>query len=287
MRVIYARQALRVLAFTIVSLIMLFPFIIMVLTSLKTMPEIQSPVFKLFPKVPQFSNYVAAMTTGNWARYFANSLGVTGVTVLFAVTFNSIAGYAFARLRFPGRNAIFFILLLGIMVPPQTTMVPAFLILKNLPLFGGNNLLGMGGTGLVNTYGGLIIPFVAGSIGIFLCRQFYMSFPDTLDDASEIDGASKMRTFFQIYLPLSKPLLAALAITKTTATWNDYVWPLVITTGKAHMTVQLALAMFESEYTVIWNNLMAATTLVVLPLVVVFFLFQRYFVQGIVTTGLK
>ncbi|HUZ18641.1 MAG TPA: carbohydrate ABC transporter permease [Spirochaetia bacterium] len=273
--------------FTIVSLVMLFPFIVMVLTSLKTMAEIQSPVFKLLPKVPQFSNYYTAMTQGAWGRYFLNSFGVTASTVLFAVTFNSIAGYAFARLRFPGRNLIFFILLLGIMVPPQTAMVPAFLILKNMPLFGGNNIFGAGGTGLVNTYGGLVIPFVAGSIGIFLCRQFYMAFPTTLDDAAEIDGASKLRSFFQIYLPLSKPLLATLAITKSTATWNDYVWPLIITTGNAHMTVQLALAMFETQYTVVWNQLMAATTLVVLPLVIVFFLFQRYFVQGIVTTGLR
>jgi multiple sugar transport system permease protein len=270
-----------------VSLVALAPFIIMVLTSLKTMAEIDSARFALFPAVPRFVNYYLAMKSGEWLRYFLNSFGITAVTVCFAVLFNTIAGYAFARLTFPGRDIIFFMLLLGIMVPPQTAMVPAFLILRAFPLVGGNNIFGAGGTGLVNTYAGLIMPFVSGSIGIFLCRQFYVNFPKTLDDAAEIDGATKMRSFLQIYTPLSKPLIAVLIITKTTATWNDYVWPLIITNGNKHMTVQLALTIFRSDYTVQWNQLMAATTLVVLPLVIVFFLFQKYFVAGIVTTGLK
>lgn len=273
--------------FGVVSLVVIAPFVIMVLTSLKTMAEIENPNFVLLPAVPRFVNYVLAMKSGEWLRYFLNSFGITAVTVFFAVVFNSIAGYAFARLSFPGRNIIFFILLLGIMVPPQTAMVPAFLILRAFPLIGGNNIFGAGGTGLVNTYAGLIIPFVSGSIGIFLCRQFYVNFPKTLDDAAEIDGATKLRSFLQVYMPLSKPLIAVLIITKTTATWNDYVWPLIITNGNKHMTVQLALTIFRSDYTVQWNQLMAATTLVVLPLVIVFFLFQKYFVAGIVTTGLK
>ena len=273
--------------FSILSFLVLFPFIIMLLTSLKTMAEIQNPEFHLFPKTPRFENYVRAMTTGNWVMSFRNSLFITSVTVMCAVLFNSSAGYAFARLSFPGRNALFFILLMGIMVPPQTSMVPAFLILKKLPLAGGNDILGRGGTGLINTFGGLIIPFVSGSIGIFLCRQFYMSFPGSLDDAAEIDGASRLQTYARIYVPLSKPIIATLAITKATATWNDYVWPLLITNDQEHMTVQLALTVFRSQYSVQWDLLMAATAVVVLPLIVLFFLFQKYFVQGIVTTGFK
>ena len=266
---------------------MLFPFIIMLLTSLKTMSEIQSPEFHLFPKTPHFENYARAMMTGNWVMFLRNSLFITAVTVVCALLFNSSAGYAFARLSFPGRDAIFFILLMGIMVPPQTSMVPAFLILKRLPLAGGNDILGRGGTGLINTFGGLIVPFVSGSIGIFLCRQFYINFPGSLDDAAEIDGASRLQTYARIYIPLSKPIIAALAITKATATWNDYIWPLLLTNDEEHMTVQLALAIFRSQYSVQWDLLMAATAVVVLPLIVLFFLFQKYFVQGIVTTGFK
>jgi multiple sugar transport system permease protein len=282
-----ASRLLLALFFSVLSLLVLFPFIIMLLTSLKTMAEIQSPDFRLLPKIPQFENYVTAMTAGNWIMFFRNSLFITAVTVFCAVLFNSSAGYAFARLSFPGRDGIFFILLMGIMVPPQTSMVPAFLILRKFPLVGGNDILGQGGTGLINTFGGLIIPFVSGSIGIFLCRQFYLNFPGSLDDAAEIDGATRLQTYTRIYVPLSKPIIAALAITKATATWNDYIWPLLITNDQDHLTVQLALTIFRSQYTVQWDLLMAATAVVVLPLIVLFFLFQRYFVQGIVTTGFK
>lgn len=285
------RQSLKrngwMLFFIFISIITLFPFFIMVMTSLKTMAEIQSGTLSLFPNIPQFKNYISAMTSGSWGLYFWNSFFVTTVTVLFALIANSSAGFAFARLHFPGRDTIFMILLLGIMVPPQTSMVPAFMILKNFPLAGGNNFFGQGGTGFINTFTGMILPFASGSIGIFLCRQFFLSFPRSLDDAAEIDGASKVQTFFLIFVPLSKPLLATLAITKANATWNDYIWPLVITNDERHRTVQLALTIFRSENTVRWNDMMAATTLVVLPLIVMFIIFQKYFVQGIITTGMK
>jgi len=166
-------------------------------------------------------------------------------------------------------------------------MIPTFLMMKLFPLFGGNNLLGQGGTGFINSYTGLVLPFIAGSFGIFLCRQYFMNFPRALDEAAQIDGASVFRVFFQIYLPLSKPILATLAIFKTTATWNDYMWPLIMTNTEQMRTVQLGLTIFRSESAVEWNLLMAATTLVVLPLVLLFLLAQKYFVQGIVTTGLK
>jgi multiple sugar transport system permease protein len=133
----------------------------------------------------------------------------------------------------------------------------------------------------------LIFPFVAGSFGIFLCRQFFLTFPRALDEAAQIDGASTLRVFYQIYLPISKPVLATLGIFKTTATWNDYMWPLIMTNSEQMRTVQLGLTMFRGETSVEWNLLMAATTLVVLPLMLLFLFAQKYFVQGIVTTGLK
>lgn len=270
-----------------VSLVMLTPFLIMVLTSFKTMGEIQSPTFSLFPKVWHFDNYTEALSRGDWLKYFYNSFVVTIITVVVSLVLNSMAGYSFARLRFPGRDLLFFSVLIGIMVPAQTTMIPTFLMMKQFPLAGGNNLLGQDGIGFINSYTGLILPFIAGSFGIFLCRQFFLNFPRALDEASQIDGASKFRVFYQIYLPLSKPILATLAIFKTTSAWNDYMWPLIMTNTEGMRTVQLGLTIFRGETNVEWNLLMAATTLVVLPLVVLFLAAQKYFVQGIVTTGLK
>ncbi|MGG4555442.1 carbohydrate ABC transporter permease [Paenibacillus humicus] len=270
-----------------VSLVMLAPFLIMVLTSFKTMGEIQSPTFSLFPKVWHFDNYAEALSRGDWLKYFYNSFVVTIITVVVSLVLNSMAGYSFARLRFPGRDILFFSVLIGIMVPAQTTMIPTFLMMKQFPLAGGNNLFGQDGIGFINSYTGLILPFIAGSFGIFLCRQFFLNFPRALDEASQIDGASKFRVFYQIYLPLSKPILATLAIFKTTSAWNDYMWPLIMTNTEGMRTVQLGLTIFRGETNVEWNLLMAATTLVVLPLVVLLLAAQKYFVQGIVTTGLK
>lgn len=270
-----------------VALLMLFPFMLMVVTSFKTMGEIQSPTFSFIPHKWMFENYALAMSKGDWLRYFYNSFIVTVITVVASLVLNSMAGYAFARLRFPGRDILFFSVLIGIMVPSQVTMIPTFLMMKMFPLAGGNDLLGAGGIGLINSYAGLIFPFVAGSFGIFLCRQFFLTFPRALDEAAQIDGASTLRVFYQIYLPLSKPVLATLGIFKTTATWNDYMWPLIMTNSEQMRTVQLGLTMFRGETSVEWNLLMAATTLVVLPLMLLFLFAQKYFVQGIVTTGLK
>jgi multiple sugar transport system permease protein len=271
----------------ILSLVMLFPFFLMVMTSFKTMAEIQSSTFTLIPAHFYFINYVDAMTRGDWGHYFFNSFFITVVTVGVSLVINSTSGYAFARLNFRGRDTLFVIALIGMMVPQQVTMVPLFIILKNFPLVGGNDLFGQGGMGWVNSYMGMISPYIAGAFGVFLFRQFYLNFPSSLDDAAAIDGLNKFQTFMKIYVPLGKPIFATLAVFKATQTWNEYGWPLVITTGDNMKTVQLALTMFKDEYTVIWNQMMAATTLISLPLIIAFLFAQRYFVEGIVTTGMK
>jgi multiple sugar transport system permease protein len=271
----------------ILSLVMLFPFFLMVMTSFKTMAEIQSSTFTLLPKNFNFINYVEAMSRGDWGRYFYNSFFITIVTVGVSLIINSMSGYAFARLHFRGRDTLFVIALIGMMVPPQVTMVPLFIILKNFPLVGGNNLLGQGGMGWVNSYMGMILPYIAGAFGVFLFRQFYLNFPSSLDDAAAIDGLNKFQTFVQIYVPLGKPIFATLMVFKATQTWSEYSWPLVITNGDNMKTVQLALTMFKDESVVIWNQMMAATTLISLPLIIAFLFAQRYFVEGIVTTGTK
>ena len=274
-------------AMTLASLIMLTPILMMVTTSFKTMDEIRSAVFSFLPEKISLDNYIMAMSNGNWPVYFRNSLLITLLAVAISLLFNSIAGYAFARLKFRGSGALFGLLMVGLMMPAQVTMLPTFLIMARFPLAGGNNILGVGGKGLINTFAGLIIPLVSGSYGVFLCKQFYENFPRSLDEAAEIDGANKWKTFFTIYIPNSKAILATLGLMKSVSVWNDYLWPLVMTNSDNRKTVQLALTMFKVDTSIQWNQLMAASVLVALPMVILFLCCQKYFVEGIVTSGLK
>ena len=271
----------------VVSFIMIFPIVMMISTSFKTTGEINSPVFHFLPESFNFDNYREALSTGNWGVYFRNSFIITIVSIVFSLLFNSIAGYAFARLHFRGSKALFTLLLVGLMMPPQVTMLPTFLLMAKFPFAGGNNFMGFGGSGLMNTMPGIIIPLVSGSFGIFLCKQFYENFPRSLDEAAMIDGASKWRTYFSIYIPNSKVILATLALLKGSAVWNDYLWPLVMTNSEGMRTVQLALTMFRDETTVRWGPMMAAATLISVPMIILFLCAQKYFVQGVVSTGLK
>lgn len=272
---------------TAASLLMLSPVLVMFLTSFKTIDEIRTASFRLFPESFSLANYTGAMLSGDWLVYFRNSLVITLAAVVFSLLFNTIAGYAFARLNFRGSKILFLFLMVGLMMPPQVTMLPTFLIMAKFPFVGGNNLFGAGGTGLINTYAGLVIPLVAGSYGVFLSKQFYENFPRSLDEAAEIDGANKWKTYFTIYLPNSKSLLATLGLMKAVAVWNDYLWPLVMTNAESKKTVQLALTMFKTDSYTQWNYLMAAAVLIVIPMIVMFLCAQKYFVQGIVTSGLK
>jgi multiple sugar transport system permease protein len=271
----------------VISFLMVFPFILMLSTSLKSMAELQRPVFSIIPDVLRFENYPKAMARGNWALYFWNSIYVTAWTVVLSLLFNSMAGFAFARLEFRFRQSLFIISLIGLMIPPQVNMLPIYVILKYVPFAGGNDWLGRGGLGWLDSYWGLIAPYVAGSFGVFLFRQYYLTFPRALDDAAVIDGMSARQRFMYIYLPLSKPVMASLVALKATATWNEYTWPLIITMTTEMRTVQLALSLYKDEYTIEWELLMAATAVAIVPLLIVFFCAQRYFVEGIVTTGIK
>ncbi len=268
------------------SLIMLVPFLMMLSTALKSSAEVNSPVFHFIPKEWHFDNFAKAMASGNWARYMFNSLFVTTVVTVFSLFFNSMAGYAFARTEFRLKNVLFMSVMLGLMLPAQVTMVPVFLIMKSIPFAGGNNWLGMGGTGWINTYPGLMINQMAGAFGIFLCRQYYLNFPVELDEAAELDGCSLWKTYFKVFLPLSGPLFASLGVIKLTTVWNDYIWPLVITNSENMRTAQLALTMYKNEV-VQWELLMAATAVVILPLVVLFVFSQKFFIKGLASSGIK
>lgn len=276
-----------IIGMSIISIIMIIPVLMMFSTSLKTQGEINSPIFHLIPEQIYFENYFTAMNTGNWLVYFKNSFIITLCAVIFSLLFNSIAGFAFARLQFRGSNVLFTFMLVGLMMPPQVTMLPTFLIMARFPLLGGNDLSGFGGSGLMNTLPGLIIPLAAGSFGVFLCKQFYENFPRSLDEAATIDGANKWRLYFNIYLPNSKVILATLALLKGVGVWNDYLWPLVMTSSEENRTIQLALSMFTNDTVTQWGPLMAASTIISIPMILLFLVTQKYFVQGIVSTGLK
>lgn len=281
------RNALRNIVLIILCLIMCFPFFMMLSTSLKSYTEIKSPVFRLLPERIRWENYMELFESGRWGRYFLNSFSITAISTAAAVIINSMAGYAFARLHFKGRDTLFGIALLGMIVPAQVTMLPAYVIMKYIPFAGGNNMFGMGGSGLLNTTQGLILIYLSGAFGVFLFRQFMLNFPDSLDDASRIDGLSRFGTYLRIYMPLSKPAIATMVVLRATATWNDYIWPLLMTQKDKFYTVQLALSRFRSESGNEWQYTMAATAVIILPIIILFLFLQKYFIEGIATTGIK
>ena len=271
----------------LLTLVIIFPLITMVLTSLKPESELTASSFRLLPEIWQFSNYIRLFKAADWGRCFFNTVVVTVFTVFFSLLVNSIAGFAFARLRFPGRNMLFLITLIGMMIPTQVTMIPLFVIMKNFPLIGGNNLLGSGGSGLLDTYAGIFLPNVAGAYGVFLFRQFFLNFPGSLDDAAKIDGLTTWKRYTRIYIPLGAPIFATLTVLKTTQAWNDYTWPLIITRSESMKTIQLALDVFKTETSTNWVLMMAAATMIVLPLILLFLFAQKYFVEGITSSGMK
>jgi len=265
-----------------------FPVLMMVSVSLQSMTEIYRPAFVFIPERLMFENYARAMGHGNWGRYIVNSFFVAGVSVVISLMINSAAGYAFARIPFKGKEPLFVMLLVGMMIPPQVTLLPVFHIVAGFPLAGGNNIFGSGGRGFINSYTGLILPFIAGSFGVFLCRQFFSAFPSSLDDAAMMDGCGRIRAYVYIYLPLSYPIFASLGLLRFTGTWNEFTWPLIVTPFADRMrTVQLALTQFRNEGEIFWNLLMAATVVVSLCVYIPFLFFQRYFVGGFMAGSVK
>jgi multiple sugar transport system permease protein len=267
--------------------LMLTPFVWMISTSLKPPYELFTVPPTWIPSQPQWDTYVKAMSAGNFGRYAFNSLLLGATNMVSNVILSALAGYAFARLRFPGRSLLFVLVLATLMVPYQVTIIPLFVIIRHIPLFGGNDFLGQGGIGWINSYWGLIVPGAVGAFGIFMLRQFFQTLPVELEDAARIDGASEFRIFWQIMLPLAMPAIATLAIFSFQAGWNAFLWPLLITTTDDMRTIQLGLTVFVQQYSTQWDQLMAATVVATMPVIIVFGIGQRLLVRGIAFTGLK
>jgi ABC-type sugar transport system permease subunit len=215
---------------------------------------------------------------------FAAAASFVLFAIIMAVTLVSMR---YVRLRFPGRGVLFVLVLATLMVPYQVTIIPQFVIIRHMPLFGGNDLLGQNGIGWINSYWGLIVPGAVGAFGIFLLRQFFETLPHELEDAARIDGAGELRIFWQIMLPLAMPAVATLAVFSFQAGWNAFLWPLLITTTDDMRTIQLGLTVFVQQYSTQWDQLMAATVVATLPIIAVFAAGQRLLVRGIAFTGLK
>lgn len=239
------------------------------------------------PETFTLDNYTNFLQTQGLARLFFNSAFIAGSVTLLQLFFNSLAAYTFAKRQFPGRNVLFLMFLATLMIPGQVTLIPAYLILQHIPLFGGNDILGMGGHGWLDSYWGLIIPGAASIYGIFLLRQYMKSIPDDLLDAARIDGASEFRIYWRIILPLSGPALAAMAIFTFTYNWNDFFWPLIIISSPDLRTLPLGLALFVVRNRSVWDLIMAGSVVATLPVLIIFLVFQRYFIRGISLTGLK
>jgi len=261
------------------TLALIFPFVWLVVTSLETPAEALHFPPVLVPRELHFANYPDALAAAPFGRFFLNSAVVAVATVLCNLVFCSLAGYAFARLRFLGRGLLFAVIMTTLMVPFQVTMIPQFIITKWL----GVHVLAQVG---INHLGALILPNAATAFGIFFLRQFFRTLPIEYEESARVDGASRLKVLWRIVLPLSAPALATLAALTFLDSWNNFLWPLIAVTSTDQMTLPLGLATFQGAHATDWTLLMAGNVMSLVPMLLIFVVAQRYFVRSIAATGL-
>jgi multiple sugar transport system permease protein len=255
----------------ILALMTVFPLFWMLSIAFKTPTEVFQP--NLLPQAPTGDNFIYVLTEVPFIRYLLNTVLVAGVVTLVALFFHSMAGYALARLRFPGRETIFILIFSTFLVSLPVIIVPLFMLVRSM--------------GLLNTYAGIIVPSIFNAFGIFLLRQYYLSLPRELEEAAVVDGAGYWRIYWSVILPLSRPILASLAILFFLANWNAFLWPLTVASNNELWVVQVGVSNFKSQYSASWNYIMAASTIVAAPMLVLFVIFQRQIMESIKTSGLK
>jgi multiple sugar transport system permease protein len=261
---------------TAVALLMVAPLAWMLSTSFKPEREVLTTAHQWIPANPTLDNYLELAKRSEEfpvGRWFLNSLGVSLTVTILVVLVSSMAAYAFARLNFKGRNALFLAVVATMAVPGQVTLIPVFFVVQRLGLF--------------NSYAGLILPGVASAFGVFLLRQFFASIPAELEEAAYLDGANHLTTFARVILPLGKPAVATLAIFTFIGSWNDFVWPLIVTNDVEMRTLPVGLSIFQGRYTTEYGLTMAAAAAMTIPAVIAFIVFQRRITAGIALTGLK
>ncbi len=251
---------------------MLVPLAWMVSTSLKAPGDIFTYPPQWIPQPLMWSNYAKTVSVMPFGRFYLNSaIQATSVTALQLLT-SSLAAFAFARLRFRGRDALFLLYLATMMIPFSVTMIPNFIVIRLL--------------GWIDTFRALILPPAFSAFSTFLLRQYFMSIPFELDDTARVDGASSLRIWWQIMLPLSGPALATLAIFTFMGQWNNFIWPLVVTNSERMRTLPVGLATFQGQYSVQWHLLMAGSVIALVPILVIYLIGQKWFVRGITLTGM-
>lgn len=255
------------------TVIALFPLLWMLSASLMQPGEASALPPPLWPKHATLSNYHELFVRAGIGRYLLNSLLVSSAITLLSLALNLMAGYAFAKLRFAGREHLFKSLIGMLIIPAQVAMLPLFLLMKDI--------------GLVNSYGGVIVPAMATAFGIFLVRQYARGIPDELIEAARIDGAGEWRIFAQIVLPLLKPIMVTLAVFSFLTAWNDFMWPLIVLTGQEHYTLPLGLASLAREHATDSELMMAGSMVTVLPVLLLFLALQRYYLEGLLLGSVK
>lgn len=271
-----SRAAQRVMLYTLLLLgavISLLPMVWMVSASLMPTGGANTYPPRLLPETITFEHYAALFTRLDLGRYLLNSTFVAVMVTGISLFINSMAGYAFAKLRFRGRDRVFRLLSMGLVIPVQVSMLPLFLLMREM--------------GLINTYWGVIVPGMASIFGIFLVRQYAFSIPDDLLDAARVDGAGEFRIYWSIVMPVIRPILATLAIWTFLSTWNDFMWPLIVLSDNSMFTLPVALANLSGERVQDTELMMAGAVLTVLPVMLVFLVLQRYYVEGITLGSVK
>jgi len=255
------------------ALVVAFPLYWMFATAVRPKKEIFGGGLDLVPSTFVWSNFADAWNKLPWDQFYINSIAIAAIAVPVTVFINLLAGYTFAKYTFPGRDILFLLMISTLMIPIQVIMVPEFLIVAKL--------------GWVNTWWGVLVPRAAEAFGLFMVRQFMVSIPDELIEAARLDGAGEFTIFRRVVLPLSWPVIAVLSIFTFMWRWNDFAWPLVVLQEQSAYTVPLGLNLMKGQYFTDWTGLMSMSLLSIIPMMLVFIFFQRYFIQGIASTGLK
>lgn len=284
-----ARKAIRsgftYLVMIILAIIFLFPIVFMLITSIKVDElQILSDISTLYAFLPRgelgFENYRDVFNNLEFGRMLFNSTFIMVVTVILGLIINSMIAYALSRLSFKGRGLLLAIIIALIIVPFEAVAVPLLLVVNNLPWFGG-------ATTWLDTYHVQIIPFIADAFSIFLFYQFFISIPKELEEAALVDGAGRFRIYWQVVVPLSKPVFATVAILTALANWNRFMWPLMVTRGVDVRPLTVGMQTFFGQDPRIWGDLLAFASLITIPVLIVFLIFQKWFVQSVASTGIK
>ena len=263
----------RIVVATVLAVVLMFPIYWMLRTAVSTTDEMSNLPVPLRPQSWHWENFTQPWQEYPFARWLTNSVVIATASVILTVSINLAAGFAFAKLRFPFRNLLFLLIISTLMVPVQVIMIPQFQIVVDLHM--------------LNTPWAVVIPRLAEAFGLFMARQFFLSVPDELLEAARVDGAGYFRTFWSIVLPLSRPLMAALVIFTFMWRWNEFVWPLIVLTDSDSYTLPVGLQFLVQQFGSNYGPLLAMSFLSMIPMLLVFGVFQRYFVEGIARTGIK